>query len=154
MKKNIIFAVAASVLFSSALFASVPAAEEMFTCGEEPEPGIAIKSEHRCSAAEKEVQNEAATTTEAPSEPERWSYRITNTGNVKLTNVRVIDDRFVNIHCQKTDLEVGQSMTCVAHDLISDIDLHAGQGCAAGDHVQIKDSGVQVTTKGDCDSGT
>lgn len=154
MKKNIIFAVAASLLFSSALFASAHDAKDMFTCGETPEPGIAIKSEHRCSAEEKEVKNEAATAAKSQAEPERWSYRITNTGNVKLTNVRVIDDRFANIHCQKTDLEVGQSMTCVAHDLISDIDLTAGKGCAVGDHVLIKDSGVQVTTKGDCDSGT
>ena len=152
MKKNI-FAVAASLLLGCTLFVSAStAAEEILTCGggteQTAQPGIAIKSENSCSA----VTETAANIPQLP--PERWSYRITNTGNVKMTNVRVIDDRFSSINCQNTDLEAGQSMTCVAHDLISGVDLNNGQGCVVGDHVTVKDSGVQVTTKGDCDSGT
>jgi hypothetical protein len=147
--KNI-FAAAASLLAGCALFISAPAAGEMMMCGGGPdtkaEPNIAIAS---CGEAETEATQEKATEPEA----ERRSYRITNTGNVKLTNIRVIDERFAHISCQTTDLEVGQSMTCVVHDLISGTELQKTGACATGDHVMIKDSGVQVTTKGDCDSG-
>lgn len=145
--KNI-FAAAASLLAGCALFISAPAAGEMMTCGgssdTKAEPNIAIAA---CGGSE--------TAAEQEKEPaaERRSYKITNTGNVKLTNIRVIDERFTDINCQTTDLEVGQSMTCVAHDLISGAELQKGGACATGDHVTVKKSGVQVTTKGDCDSG-
>jgi hypothetical protein len=41
-----------------------------------------------------------------------WKYVVTNTGNVKLSNVKVIDDRLGVISCPKTELQPGASMTC------------------------------------------
>jgi uncharacterized repeat protein (TIGR01451 family) len=41
-----------------------------------------------------------------------WTYVVTNTGNVRLTNVIVNDDRIGAISCPLTALDPGQSMTC------------------------------------------
>ena len=41
-----------------------------------------------------------------------WQYLVTNTGNVGLTNVVVVDDRNVTVSCPGATLAVGQSMTC------------------------------------------
>ena len=41
-----------------------------------------------------------------------WQYVVTNTGNVGLTNVVVVDDRNVTVSCPGATLAVGQSMTC------------------------------------------
>lgn len=43
-----------------------------------------------------------------------WTYVVTNTGNVRLTNVRVTDDKGVAVTCPKTVLDPGQAMTCTA----------------------------------------
>jgi uncharacterized repeat protein (TIGR01451 family) len=43
-----------------------------------------------------------------------WTYVVTNTGTVPLTNVVVTDDRGVTVTCPGTTLAVGQSMTCTA----------------------------------------
>ncbi|CAK8724076.1 hypothetical protein GCAAIG_14050 [Candidatus Electronema halotolerans] len=156
--KNI-FVAAASLLVGAALFVSASAAGEMMMCGgtsatTTAEPNIAIVSENggTCGGTEMACGGAAIAAADA-QQTERRSYKITNTGNVKLTNIRVIDERFANINCQTTDLEVGQSMTCVAHDLISGTELQKRGACATGDHITVKESGVQVTTKGDCDSG-
>ncbi len=149
--KNV-FAIVALLLLGCTLFVSAPAAGEIMTCGgsnaDKAEPNIAITSENGGCCGETESVASKENT------PERRSYKITNTGNVKLTNVRVMDARFSNINCQETNLDVGQSMTCVAHDLVSGADLKKkGGACATGDHITVKEAGVQVTTKGDCDSG-
>lgn len=44
--------------------------------------------------------------------PVAWTYVVTNTGNVRLTNVRVTDDKGVAVACPKAVLDPGQSMTC------------------------------------------
>jgi len=41
-----------------------------------------------------------------------WTYVVTNAGNVRLTNVRVTDDKGVAVTCPKTVLDPGQAMTC------------------------------------------
>jgi choice-of-anchor A domain-containing protein len=43
-----------------------------------------------------------------------WTYIVTNTGNVTLTNVSVSDDQGVSVNCPNTELSVGESMTCAA----------------------------------------
>jgi uncharacterized repeat protein (TIGR01451 family) len=43
-----------------------------------------------------------------------WTYQITNTGNVNLTNVSVIDDQGVTVTCGGTTLAPQTSMTCTA----------------------------------------
>jgi hypothetical protein len=41
-----------------------------------------------------------------------WSYEVTNTGNVALSNLQVTDDKGVAVSCPKTTLQAGESMTC------------------------------------------
>jgi hypothetical protein len=43
-----------------------------------------------------------------------WTYEVTNTGNVPLSNVGVTDDRGVVVSCPKTTLAVGETMVCTA----------------------------------------
>ncbi len=44
----------------------------------------------------------------------QWSYVVTNTGDVQLTDVAVTDSRGVTVTCPKTRLPAGESMTCTA----------------------------------------
>ncbi len=44
-----------------------------------------------------------------------WTYVVTNTGNVQLTNVTVSDDQGVVVSCPKTTLQPGESMTCTGN---------------------------------------
>jgi hypothetical protein len=41
-----------------------------------------------------------------------WTYIVTNTGDVALSNVKVTDDKGVAVSCPKTNLQPGESMTC------------------------------------------
>jgi hypothetical protein len=41
-----------------------------------------------------------------------WTYIVTNTGDVALSNVKVTDDKGVAVSCPKTTLAAGESMTC------------------------------------------
>jgi plastocyanin len=41
-----------------------------------------------------------------------WTYVVTNTGTVTLTNVAVTDDKIGDVACPKDTLTVGESMTC------------------------------------------
>ena len=45
-------------------------------------------------------------------QPVAWTYMVTNTGAVALSQVSVTDDRGVAVSCPKTVLEPGESMTC------------------------------------------
>ncbi len=42
-----------------------------------------------------------------------WEYNVTNIGNVKLSNIKVTDDKEGEIECPKTELDVNETMTCV-----------------------------------------
>ena len=46
--------------------------------------------------------------------PIQWTYVVTNTGTLQLTDVSVTDSREVPVTCPKTVLEPGESMTCTA----------------------------------------
>lgn len=43
-----------------------------------------------------------------------WSYVVTNTGDVAVTDLAVTDDRGLAVTCPKTTLAAGESMTCTA----------------------------------------
>ncbi|MDH3730404.1 MAG: choice-of-anchor E domain-containing protein [Acidimicrobiia bacterium] len=43
-----------------------------------------------------------------------WTYVVTNTGSVALTNVAVSDDQGVVVSCPQTTLAIAESMTCTA----------------------------------------
>jgi uncharacterized repeat protein (TIGR01451 family) len=63
--------------------------------------------------------NQAVAAAESASNPRSvdnvfWEYVITNTGNVTLTGISVVDDQGVTVVCPKTTLAVGESMTCTA----------------------------------------
>jgi hypothetical protein len=47
-------------------------------------------------------------------DPVEWSYLVSNPGNVPLINVSVSDDQGVTVSCPQTELDVGESMTCLA----------------------------------------
>ena len=46
--------------------------------------------------------------------PVLWTYLVTNTGDVALTQVQVVDNRGVTVTCPKTQLQASESMTCTA----------------------------------------
>jgi uncharacterized repeat protein (TIGR01451 family)/LPXTG-motif cell wall-anchored protein len=92
----------------------------------DPNPGMTVeKFTNGCAAA-------TASGDEAPSEPcpgddgqnnpvvatgatVTWTYVVTNTGNVPLSNVQVTDsDSAVTVTCPATTVAVGASMTCTA----------------------------------------
>ncbi|ADI75084.1 conserved repeat domain protein (plasmid) [Methanohalobium evestigatum Z-7303] len=43
-----------------------------------------------------------------------WTYNVTNTGNVNLTNINVTDSKGVEVNCLNTTLEPDESMVCNA----------------------------------------
>ncbi|MFN8489126.1 MAG: SdrD B-like domain-containing protein [Caldilineaceae bacterium] len=42
-----------------------------------------------------------------------WTYAITNTGNVTLTNVKLVDDQEGSVTCPQAQLAPGSAMTCI-----------------------------------------
>ena len=67
---------------------------------------------------EKSTNGQDADTAPGPSIPVgesvTWTYTVTNTGNVALSNVSVTDDQGLNVSCPKYRLAVGEQMTCSA----------------------------------------
>jgi len=52
-----------------------------------------------------------------------YSYLVSNTGNVTLTGITLVDDKLGSITCPKTSLAVGESMTCTASYTVQASDL-------------------------------
>jgi len=65
---------------------------------------------------EKATEGEDADLPPGPSipvgDPVTWTYVVTNTGEVPLTEVTVTDDEGVDVDCPADALEPGESMTC------------------------------------------
>lgn len=57
----------------------------------------------------------------APGDLVTWEYKVTNTGNVDLVNVEVIDDQLVAVTCPQDVLAVGEMMTCEASGFADDL---------------------------------
>jgi len=55
-----------------------------------------------------------------------YTYTVTNTGNLTLSNISVIDSRFGAISCPQTTLAPGASMTCTATHIVTQADLDRG----------------------------
>ena len=49
--------------------------------------------------------------------PIEWQYLVTNTGNVTLSNIVVVDDKGLTVVCPLTSLAQGEAMTCTASGL-------------------------------------
>ena len=71
-----------------------------------------------------------------------WTYVITNTGNVPLTDVVVSDDQSVAVICPATGLVVGASMTCTGSGTAA-----SGQYANLGTVEGIDPSGKQVSDR-------
>ena len=63
--------------------------------------------------------------------PVVWTYVVTNTGTIQLTQVAVTDSRGVTVTCPKTTLAPGESMTCTASG-IATAGQYANVGTASG----------------------
>jgi hypothetical protein len=51
------------------------------------------------------------------SETVTWTYRVTNVGNVTLSEIEVTDDQEEDPFCPATTLSAGETMTCTAYAL-------------------------------------
>jgi predicted secreted protein len=60
-----------------------------------------------------------------------WTYEVTNTGDVPLSDVRVTDDKGVAVSCPKDALAVGESMDCTGHG-VAEACQYANLGTATG----------------------
>ena len=91
------------------LTSTLASAEVVVTYRYVSSPGIDI---------EKATNGEDADTPTGPvipvGDPVEWTYVVTNTGNVDLSNVSVVDDQGVAVTCPQDTLAVGETMTCVA----------------------------------------
>ncbi len=94
---------------------------------------------------EKATNGEDADAAPGPSIPVgeavSWTYVVTNTGNVDLTEVAVTDDRGVVVSCPQTTLAVGESMTCTGSG-VAVAGQYVNEGTAVGSfgEVQVSDS--------------
>jgi hypothetical protein len=61
-----------------------------------------------------------------------FTYLVTNTGNVDLSNVTVMDDQGVTVSCPQVSLAVGESMTCTGSTTAT-AGQYANVGTACGD---------------------
>ena len=64
-------------------------------------------------------------------DPVEWTYLVTNTGNVPVTDITVTDDVLGAITCPVTMLAVGASMTCEAFG-VAELAAYANVGVAVG----------------------
>jgi uncharacterized repeat protein (TIGR01451 family) len=72
-----------------------------------------------------------------------WAYEVTNTSEVALTNVVVVDDQGVTVTCPKTTLAVAEMMTCTAGGTAT-AGQYANLGTVTADFVAPSGT-VQVT---------
>ncbi|MFN2190515.1 MAG: hypothetical protein ACK2T3_17260, partial [Candidatus Promineifilaceae bacterium] len=45
--------------------------------------------------------------------PVTWTYQVTNSGNISLSNIVLSDDKIGSIRCPKSELDVAESMICI-----------------------------------------
>ncbi|HSL83318.1 MAG TPA: hypothetical protein VLF66_11125, partial [Thermoanaerobaculia bacterium] len=65
--------------------------------------------------------------------PVVWTYVVTNTGNVALSNVAVTDDKEVAVSCPKTTLEPGEQMLCTGSGTaVASDECYANVGTVVG----------------------
>jgi hypothetical protein len=72
-----------------------------------------------------------------------WTYVVTNTGEAKLTNVAVTDDKEGAVSCPKSTLQPGESMTCTKNGTAvagNYANLGTVTGKRFGDGFQVSDS--------------
>jgi hypothetical protein len=70
-----------------------------------------------------------------------WSFVVTNTGEVVLSDIAVTDDKISNITCPKTTLQPGEAMTCTASGIAVE-----GLDCDTGTATGISPQQATVTS--------
>ncbi|MEZ4662182.1 MAG: choice-of-anchor E domain-containing protein [Caldilineaceae bacterium] len=75
----------------------------------------------------------------AAGDPVTWTYVVTNTGDVKLVDVVVSDDRGVAVSCPQTALEPAETMLCMAHG-IAITGQYSNTGTVVGQPVDLVNS--------------
>ncbi len=84
---------------------------------------------------EKATNGEDADTPTGPEiivgDPVDWTYVVTNTGDVALVDVTVVDDQGVTVTCPQDTLAVGETMTCTASG-IAEVGQYANIGTVTG----------------------
>jgi hypothetical protein len=73
-------------------------------------------------------------------EPVQWEHTVTNTGNVALSDIEVVDDPRGEVTCPSTTLEPGESMVCTDSDV-----AEAGAYENTGTVTALDPAGTQVT---------
>jgi hypothetical protein len=81
-----------------------------------------------------------------PGETVTWNYYVTNTGNVPLENVSVVDDQGVTVTCPQDMLDVGESMTCMATGITGE-GWYNNTGTASGDYTDDEGNTTTVTAE-------
>jgi uncharacterized repeat protein (TIGR01451 family) len=76
----------------------------------------------------------SSTSTSLSSAPQRvgYDYLVTNTGNVDLTGISLVDDNAGTVTCPNTTLAVGTSMACTATHVFTQAELDANGSPTAG----------------------
>ncbi|MDH3588000.1 MAG: hypothetical protein OEQ74_01220, partial [Gammaproteobacteria bacterium] len=108
-------------------FPETPLYENMGLATGETEPGDFVQdvdASHYCNPQTPDIDIEKATNGEDADLPTgpvvavgstvTWTYVITNTGNVPLTNVTVTDNQGVSVDCPQDTLAIGESFECTA----------------------------------------
>lgn len=93
-----------------------------------PEPAPAIHLEKHTAGADADLPPGPALVVGSEI---LWQYHVTNTGNVRLTDIAVTDDQGVAVTCPRTTLGVGASMTCTGEG-VATIGQYANIGTASG----------------------
>ena len=96
---------------------------------------------HYCNPSEPDIDIEKATNGEDAddptgpmievSDPVNWTYAVTNTGNVTLTEITVTDSKGVSVTCPKTELAPQESMNCTANGIAVE-GQYANMGAVTG----------------------
>ena len=77
--------------------------------------------------------------------PIEWRYLVTNTGNVPLFNISVVDDKGVSVTCPETFLPPGNSLTCLGSGI-------AGEGNYSNTATVTGNNGLFTATASDSSS--
>jgi hypothetical protein len=124
-------------------------------CDSNGDVTVALGESKSCTLANDDVQNSIdiekwtnGRDADAPvgpyvhkGDPINWTYKVTNTGDVPLSNVAVTDSKGVTVSCPKTTLGVGETMTCTASGIATE-GQYVNQGTAEGYYESIKTSDV------------
>ena len=62
-----------------------------------------------------------------PGEVVDFEFRVTNTGNVTITDLIVVDGKIMNITCPVTTLAPGETVVCTASYVVTQDDIEAGE---------------------------